>query len=506
MIVRGGFVWVKDRILLLSAVFGLLSGIALLVVKMQAVFSYSPDISGSEASSIAAIQLLLDGQDIYTDPEKAPFRLTQYTPLYFTIVTFLVKLTGWASTDVHKIYVASRLLSNFFTLLTVSTAGYFIYRVTNKKVAALLTGLVLFHILSFWFLTTSRPDSLLVLLTTLFIISVYYALESSDQKLWFLAIFIGVSAFFVKQSGAILAISAGTYWLIKRDFVMFLKLTGFGLLAFALYLAILPINTIELFFLNIVGGVANSTSWGWFYDWTLQHWLLQFAALIVLNALVSAYTLFHRPTGFHLFLVIASALFFLFATMTAFKIGAGVGYYQDYLIVAVIQLALFFSIPNDFSGLKTGFTKAGLALFLAFTFLHCTLFVFMKYRASAVYNFEKLYIDDRKVYEYLTQQVGLKSTEHVYICPSSENFQGSFLSLFLYKNNLIPFTDLVYLADQNGTFNYDEFRRMVDEREIRYVISPKGKAPVNILGYNFANTLKYRTTMASFDIYEADRR
>ncbi len=62
------------------------------------------------------------------------------------------------------------------------------------------------------------------------------------------------------------------------------------------------------------------------------------------------------------------------------------------------------------------------------------------------------------------------------------------MSLFLFKNNLIPFPGLVYLADQNGTFNYDEFRRIVDEKGIRYVISPKGKAPANILGYNFANT------------------
>ncbi len=505
MSVQNSLVWIKDRALLLSVLFGLLSALALLIVKMQAVLSYSPDISGSEASGIAAIQLLLDGQDIYTDPEKAPFRLTQYTPLYFTIVTFLVKIVGWTGIDVHKIYLASRLVSNLFTLATVSIAGYFIYRVTKQKIAALLTGLVLFHVLSFWFLTTSRPDSLLVLLTTLFIVTIYYAIENNDQKLWFLAIFTGVSAFFVKQSGAVLPISAGVFWLLQRDFKMVLKLTAFGILTFGLYLAILPINTIELFFLNIVGGVANSASWGWFYDWTLQYWLLQFAPLMVLNALVSAYTLYYRPTGFHLFLVIASVLFFLFATSTAFKIGAGVGYYQDYLIVAVIQLALAFSFKSDFAALKTGFVKSGMALFMIFAFLHCSLYVFMKYKSGMFRNFEALYIEDRKVATYLGEQKNLKPTDYVYVC-NSENFQGSFLSLFLFKNNLIPFSDLVYLADQNGTFNYDEFRRMVDEKGIRFVISPKGKAPANILGYDFANTLKYSSTMGSYDIYEANKR
>ncbi|WP_090156072.1 ArnT family glycosyltransferase [Dyadobacter soli] len=490
---------------MLSVLFGLLSALALLIVKMQAVLSYSPDISGSEMSGISAIQLLLDGEDIYTDPEKAPFRLTQYTPLYFTIVTFLVKIVGLTGVDVHKIYLASRLVSNFFTLSAVSIAGYFIYRVTKQKIAAFLTGLALFHVLSFWFLTTSRPDSLLVLLTTLFIVSVYYGLENKDQKLWFLAIFIGVSAFFVKQSGAILPISAGVFWLAQRDFKMLLKLTAFGILTFGIYLAILPINTIQLFFLNIVGGVANSASWGWFYDWTLEHWLLQFAPLMVLNALVSSYTIYYRPHGFHLFLVIASVLFFLFATSTAFKIGAGVGYYQDYLIVAMIQLVLAFTQTNDFTNLKTGFVKSGVALFMMMAFLHCSLYMYMKYKSGISRNFEALYTEERKVAAYLREQKNLKPTEYIYVC-NSENFQGSYLSFFLFKNNLIPFPDLVYLADQNGTFNYDEFRRMVDEKEIRFVISPKGKAPANILSYNFGNTLKYSSTMGSYDIYEADKR
>lgn len=505
MNIRSSLIWIKDRTLFLSVLFGLLSAVALFLVKMQAVFSYSPDISGSEVSGVTAIQLMLEGRAIYTDPEQPPFRLTQYTPLYFTIVTFLLKIVGCTGIEVHKIYVASRLVSNFFTIATVSIAGFFIYRVTKQKIAALLTGLVLFHVLSFWFLTTSRPDSLLVLLTTLFILTVYYAFENQDQKLWFLAIFIGVSAFFVKQSGSIMPIAAGVYWLVRRDFRMFLKLTGVGILTFGLYLAILPINTVALFFLNIVGGVANSASWGWFYDWTLQHWLLQFAPLIVLNALVCAYTLYYRPAGFQLFLVIASALFFLFATSTAFKIGAGVGYYQDYLIVAVIQLVLFFTLDNHLPGLKSGFMKAGIAMFMVLTFLHCSLYVYMKYKGGAFRDFESLYVADRKVAEYLTTQKNLQPTDHVYVCPAN-NFEGFFLTLFLFKNNLIPFPDLVYLADQNGTFNYDVFRRMVDRKEIRFVISPKGIAPANILGYDFRNTLKLSTTMGSYDIYEADKR
>ncbi|MCE7067261.1 glycosyltransferase family 39 protein [Dyadobacter sp. CY326] len=498
-------IWLKDKSFLIALIFGLISSLVLLIVKFQASISYHPDISGSEGSVIVPIQLLVSGNPIYLDPESAPFRLSQYAPLYSTIIATFCKIVGWSAIEVHKIYLASRLWSNIFTLATACFIGAFLYRVTKKPITAALAGLFVFHVLSFWLLTTSRPDSLLILLTSLFVFSAYNALKDDGKQLWwFVAIFIAVSAFFVKQSGAILSISAGAFWILNKQWKTLLTLTFFGIAVFGFYLLILPVNTIELFFTNIVGGVANSASWDWFYDWTLQHWLLQFAPLILVNVIVSAYIIYYRTSPFYLFLTLCCFLFFLFATSTAFKIGAGVGYYQDYLLLAVVQISLFVTDSANARRFDNVFLKAAVPLYLVIAFLHCSLFVFMKYRPVINSNFEAQYIEERKVSEYLYGEKNLKPNEWVYIC-GGNNLEGYFLNQFLVHNALIPFSDLVYLANLNGTFRFDKFKSMVRRKEIKYVISLKGSVPVNILNVDFANTLKYSSTVGSFDIYEADK-
>jgi hypothetical protein len=497
-------IWFRDKSFLIALIFGLISSLILVIIKIQASISYHPDISGSEGSTIVPIQLLVSGNPIYLDPESAPFRLSQYAPIYSTIVAFFCKIAGWSGLEVHKIYLASRLWSNLFTLATTFTITGFLYKTTKKPITAIIAGIFIFHILSFWFLTNSRPDSLLILFTSLFVITVYNALKENGNASWFYAaIFIAVSAFFVKQSGAILAISLGMYWILNKDWKTLFSLTAFGVAVLGLYLLLLPINNVNLFFTNIVGGVANSASWDWFYDWTLQHWLLQFAPLIVLNVIVSAYIIHQRSSDFLLFVTLCSFLAFLFATSTAFKIGAGVGYYQDYLILAVIQISLFVSNAANAHRFENGFLKAAAPMYLMIVFLHCSLFVFMKYKSAINSNFESVYIQERNVAEYLYSTKKLKPKEWVYIC-GGNNFEGYYLNQFLVNNALIPFPDLVYLADQNGTFRFDKFKNMVRRREIKYVISLKGIVPTNILNVDFANTLKYSSTVGSYDIYEAD--
>src|SRR5690606_22072101 len=123
---------------------------------------------------------------------------------------------------------------------------------------------------------------------------------------------------------------------------LLIRLIICGILFFSLYMIILPINTIEIFFMNIVGGVANSTSWPWFYDWTLQRLLLPFSPLLALNILLIVNTLRNKNKDtFELFLAITCIGFFLFSTMTAFKIGSGVGYFQDYIIASVLFISFW---------------------------------------------------------------------------------------------------------------------------------------------------------------------
>ncbi|MCU1441789.1 MAG: Dolichyl-phosphate-mannose-protein mannosyltransferase, partial [Rhodoglobus sp.] len=387
--------FLERKFIFITTLFSVLICVLLLLIKVYVSFSFLPDISGSETSTILPIQRLLDGLPIYTDSEEPPFLMTQYAPIYFVITSTLLKIVGFLPIEVHKVFIMSRLVSIGFTLLTILVIWLILRK--NKKIhslTAILASCFIFQILSFWFLTSSRPDSLLVLLTSLFVYAVYEAIESKNNHSiwWILAILISVTAFFVKQSGAIHSIVLGMFCIVQGQWKLVLKLIGFGILFFIIYLFILPISSLSIFFMNIVGGVANSASWGWFYDWTLQRLLLQFAPLLAINVAVVAFIFKSKKSPFLLFLSISSIAFFLFATLTALKIGAGVGYYQDYLIVAVILLVTYFAENNTDFNLENSFNMLVTCMYLCFVSIHCLLYVYMSYTNVPLSNFKGKYI------------------------------------------------------------------------------------------------------------------
>lgn len=504
MLLMSYYNWLNKNSLLLTSLLGLVCFVVLVYAKIKTSLGFIPDISGSETSTIFPIQLLVNGDPIYTDPEKAPFRMTQYTPIYLSIVSFFYKLTNWSPADVHKVFVASRFFSLVFTFCSCATGGLLVFKLTNRnKIIAVLSALYIYHILAFWHLTGSRPDSLLVLMTSVYLIVIYNALTASkgNELWWYLAIFVAVSAFFVKQSGAIHSIALGAFCIATAQWKLLFKLIGAGILVFILYLLILPINTIPLFFTNIIGGVANSTSVDWFYSWTIEKWVLQFAVLMILNFIISAYHFFTRPTPFDLFLSITSVLFFIFTTLTTLKIGAGVGYYQDYILVSVVQIAAFLSSKLGQQKFGGEFSRIGVSLYLAFVFVHCTVYIFRNYKENASRNFEEVYVEQRNVVNYLRSN-GLAKQDWV-LMDGQLNFSDYFIGHFLYNQNLIPFKDLILLADRNKTFDFSGLKRMVNNGEIRYVISDHGRSPQNILNYSFGNTLKLSSTIGQYDIYES---
>ncbi len=496
--------WVNKNILLLSCLIGLVTFAVLLLLKAMVSMSYLADISGSETSTILPIQLLVNGEPIYTDAEQAPFRLVQYTPIYFCIVSFFYQLTDWTATDVHKVFLTSRFFSLAFTLMASAVAGFVVFLASNRnKIVAVLSALYIYHVLAFWLLTGSRPDSLLVLLTASYILTIYKALQSEKkgQNWWYLAIFLAVTAFFVKQSGAIHSIAIGAYFIVTKQWKMLFKITTAGILFFGAYLLILPINSLPLFFTNIIGGVANSASFDWFYDWTLEKWVMQFTLIMILNIIISTYHFAKKPNAFYLFLAIASPLFFLFATLTSTKIGAGVGYYQDYIILVVVQIASFLTEKREQNKLGGEFGRIGISMYLVFVYFYIALNVFMTYKKVFIHDQSVSYIEQRRVVDFLKEEKGLKKED--WVLTESQAAPDYFIRHFLFNQTLMPFKDLVYLADKNRTFDFTMFRQMMDKGQIRFVITDHKSLPTNILNHSFGNTLQLSSTIGQYDIYES---
>lgn len=492
----------KKLTVLAACISGLIC-LVLLLIKVYISISYLPDISGSETSAILPIQRLSDGLPIYTDPEEPTFLMTQYTPIYFVIGSFFVNLLGFEGHEVHKIFLLSRLISITFTLLACVVVWYVLYKRTNKNVLlSSLATFFIYQVLAFWFLTSSRPDSLLVLSFSLFVCSALKALDQkNDKSLWWIAaIFFAVTSFFIKQSGAIHAISLGSFLIYTKQWKIFLKVLGFGILFFTVYLFVLPTASMDVFFTNIIGGVANSVSWGWFYDWTLEKLLLQFAPLLAINFAIAGISLTRRDNLYYQFLAICSILLFILSSSAAFKVGAGVGYFQTYLVASVILITMFIHEKKDEFQLKNILNISVVNIYLVLVAVHCILFVYDRYTKSNLKFFTAQYIEQRDIARFLSEEKNLKDSEYVYIC-QPDNFNGYYLNHFLYKNSLVPFPDIVYLADKNKTFDFKELNKLVATNRIKYVVSEKHKEPVTILGQPFTKLNKIYST-ERLDVYQ----
>ena len=493
----------KKRLPTLLSGFSLFICFLLIVLKLYISISFIPDISGSEGSTILPIQRLLAGLPIYTNPQEIPFLISQYTPIYFTIVSGIAKIFSVSPDEVHKIFIISRFTSILITISGATIIFFFLYnRAKISKAAAILAACFIYQVLAQWFLTSSRPDSLLFFLTTIFVALVHKATseKNQDNVWWMAATLIGVTAFFTKQNGAVLCVSIGIYLISQRKWIQLMKLTGIGIIFFLLYLLVLPVPSLDSFFLNIVGGVSNSISWGWFYDWTLQRLLFPFAPLIALNLVSIIYSARNAEDRFLNFLSISSITFFTFSTIIAFKIGSGVGYYQGYLVVSVTQTIIFFSKKYNRESIESDLLKLAAALYFCIVAVHCLLFVFMRYTAIPLASFKSQYIEQHSVAQYLKVDLKLQADQHVYITEAG-GMDGNYLKHFLFKNTVAPFADIVFLGNKNRTFDYKQFDKLIRENKIKYVITQNNQLPHTILGHAFPGARKIQT-IESYDIYQ----
>ena len=76
-----------------------------------------PDLGGVENNVVYFIQRLLSGELLYTDPEKVPYSITQYSPFYYYITKSIGNLLGIQADEVMRVFMLSRSVSLCLNLL-----------------------------------------------------------------------------------------------------------------------------------------------------------------------------------------------------------------------------------------------------------------------------------------------------------------------------------------------------------------------------------------------------
>ncbi|WP_020596466.1 hypothetical protein [Spirosoma panaciterrae] len=473
----------KAQTWLLTLIFCLACTVVIFFVKVKFATSYLPDISGSERSTTYGIQLVADGRPLYYNPEVPPFWVTQYAPLYYRLVGTIYRIIGWDPTQVFRIQLLSRMVS--FALVMVSMLVVFLTGLRQLKlrlVQNLILCCLVFGVLQHWHLTNSRVDSLLFLCTTTLI---YCALEGLKKPAiwngyWISAALIAVVAFFVKQSGMIHIAVILAFLFITAQWLILIRTIGIMAALFLVLTLLCDEGHMDIFFQNLFISVTLPLSPGWFYGYTFRYLIPAASLLIAVAWLISLKWLFTSLDSRQQFLALAAMLFFGFATATAFKHGAAVGYYHEFAYTGL--LIIFWYFCDQIQLMPTG--SLGRYLFPAMVSM--TMLYFASQQLDNHLNtdygyYARQYRDETLVKSFVEPQLG---KQDYVVALMGDNYRGWLLQQMLFRHQLAYTDDIIRFLYIGKKHDFSQFGNLVKQGSIKFIIAPK-KQPLYYFAFEY---------------------
>lgn len=166
------------------------------------VMSPVDDIGGVEPYVVYTLSELNAGLPLYTDPQHAPFSVTQYSPLYYLLVHGAGRVVG-ASTAL-EITTLGRAVSLGFLLAQLGLVHGLLTRVFALRGVLVWAVLVALTVTTAPWQVCARPDAMLSFFSLLTLVFVVKSAHARDSTKWLLvAAFVGCISVFVKQSGIV---------------------------------------------------------------------------------------------------------------------------------------------------------------------------------------------------------------------------------------------------------------------------------------------------------------
>jgi hypothetical protein len=455
------------------------SALCMLLLRLQLIFAYIPDLGGIESNVIYSLQRLLGGYPLYADPAHAPYSITQYTPLYY----YLCGAIGWLlridPDEAYHVYVLSRSVSLVLNLAFAATAFAILRQIFRVNFFLSFTAFAY----AFVYLdeeSFSRPDSLYNLLALLSIgcfLKFLSGRKSKPDVRFLLGAAAGsVVAIFAKQSAIYLPVLLIFYLLfylknVRQTVLSFLIM----LITFGLFLMLGNGGSFYNFIQNTVLGVNNGVSIAWFVERIAIEHFQKERFINIIGLFVGFYWLargLHHPQRF---LGLATLGSFLFALVTSVKVGAAPNYFTEFITLTVIGSIIFIVTHDPLFNRPSVRTYRHTALFylilVAFTLPPRFLGKFEK-KYRQVNNVGKQnYEANQKVAHYLYEEVNLEPQEQVFVTTHVHDY----LNKLLYRNVIFPQKEIV-IANPPGVYDYSLFGQGVREGTVAYVVAsvPEG--------------------------------
>ena len=243
----------------------------------------NPDIAGIETTFVHAVQSRIDRGTMYADPERTPFEVYQYSPLYFELVAASL---GHRYDRVEAIYRTGRTINLIADLLTALLLGWMTWRVSKGATWwAFCVGAVAFA-LFFAHHFAVRPDAVKTLLVLSAWALVWQPPDASKRSMASIALsaLLIALAVFVKQDAAWSAVAIAIFLLVDRERRVVAVFTVTGLLVGVLLLATCHMAYGPWFLQNAVIGLGQGADPYWLLL-VVRHFWNDLVAIAVLTIL-----------------------------------------------------------------------------------------------------------------------------------------------------------------------------------------------------------------------------
>ncbi|MFN5829493.1 MAG: hypothetical protein ACK46R_01955 [Bacteroidota bacterium] len=468
----------KFDLLKITSWFCVINFLLFFLLRIFLIGSYDADIGGVENNVAYSISKMLCGDALYENPESGSFDITQYTPLYYYVATGISQLFHLNPlNDLHAIYAVGRSLSLCFNLLSLLVLFLMLNRQfkINKQLAIIATCTYFIHLTRIHF--AARPDALFALLFLLMLACFVFFFQQHKHKNIYLigGILIAVLSVFVKQTGIQYLVIIPAYFILTKEFKIFLIATlslAIGLVVgLFLFDQMYPGN----FLLNTFKGINNGVSIARVYD-VFSHFFLKYQVIMVLGMLLSVRYFFGSDDKVFKFLSFMNVGIFSFAVVTSVKEGSWINYYNEFIALSIILIALEVKALIDhgiFQDRLASFVSYAAALYLIVLLPNVMLQKIFHEHFNHLKNTSAIFAQRQQTAKWLSNHLK-KDTYFI-------SFDDQ-INAMLPTHAMVPNKDIV---PTQSKFNYKQVTEHYYSGLIKYIIKPRTSAISEFMGADF---------------------
>ena len=317
--------------------------ILILSYRISICFSYLPELSNGESNNIWKAINVAHGKPMYTDPEKLPLEVFQYTPISQFPIIVIAKILDKNSPDYVYLVTA---LGRLYELIANIFLVILIYYISKKWFDTSITTRLLISLVSFSLLTnpafTVRPDATLLLFLVATLWS-FFNMEESNKFSWIiLTASLITICFFTKQDGILIAGPLAIRLVILKKWKKLVLLSTISIGILFASIVISPLIFGPDFYTCIFKGLKNTSSLKQIivvFDRAYGFYAFHF----VFGILSSIYYIIKYPKEKISLFSILSIFYLFVAIATSSKSGSWVNYYTPYIVFSTIPIFTFFS-------------------------------------------------------------------------------------------------------------------------------------------------------------------